>query len=412
MARNRLRGDAPAVAQVDTFEITAAGAAADEVEVVISNKSVVAVVPTSPTTATVAAAVAEACADSDHPEFREVTWTSDGADVYATATTPGTPFTISAVNVTGTVTASAVSNVTPSGGPNHWDDPLNWSAGTVPATGEDVDLQDLDVDVKWGLAQSGVTLASLNLHSTFTGRLGLIPFNGSYYEYRATELAIGATLCVVGEGDGAGSPMIRLNTGSVQTNLRVKGTGAASAQGQPAVWWRGTHASNAVVVTRGTVGLAYELGQAATLASLRVGSTGGLSDAVVWGGAGLSLTAHVQASGDVTLLNTVSTVVKNGGTLTLGGLAVAVTSIVGQNGDINFDATGTVTTTDLFDGCTLVLDRDPRAGKTFTTLRLYAGSGLTDENEVAAFTNPVQVKCKLRQLKVFEIGADIAVQRS
>lgn len=412
MARNKLRGDAPAVPQLDTFEITAAGTAGDEVAVVISNKTVTAVVPATPTTTTVAAAVAAACADSAYPEFREVTWSSDGADVYAEAETAGRPFAVAAVNVTGTVTASAVSNVTPSGGPNHWDDPLNWSAGTVPATGEDVDLQDLDVDVLWGLGQSGVTLASLNIYSTYTGKIGRLPFNGDYYEYRDTELAVGATLCVIGEGDGGGSPMIRLNNGSVQTDLRVKRTGAAAQQGQPAVWWRGTHASNACVVTRGAVGLAYELGGAATLASLKVGSGGGASDATVKGGAGLSLTALVQASGDVTLLNTVGTVVKPAGVLTLAGLGVAITSMTGQNGDINFDATGTVTTADLFDGCTLNLDRDPRTGKTFTTLRLYAGAGLTDQNEAAAFTNPVAVKCTLEQLKVFRIGADINVQRS
>ena len=91
MARNKFRGDAPNVAQISQFTVTGAGAAADTVIVTINRKTVTAVVPATPTTTTVAAAIAAACAASSFAEFKEATWTSSGAVVYATASTPGVP---------------------------------------------------------------------------------------------------------------------------------------------------------------------------------------------------------------------------------------------------------------------------------------------------------------------------------
>lgn len=411
MARNRLRGDSPPVAQVSQFTVTGAGTAGDSVLVKISNKTVTGTVPVAPTTTTTAAAIVTALSAATFDEFTEVVWSSVGAVVYGTAGTAGVPFTIDSVSVTGTVTVSAVSTPTTSAGPNHWDDPLNWSAGTVPANTEDVDLQDSDTDLLYGLGQSLVTLNSLNIYSTYTGKIGLPDYSGAYYEYRPTELAIGATTITVGEGDGDGSALMRLNTGSTQTSLIVKNTSTPSTQGTPALWWKGTHASNAAVVTRGSVGLGYRLGDAATLASLKIGSQGGSTDAIIYGGAALSLTALTQVSGRVSLLGTLGTIAIDDGVLTLAGTGISVTTFTGRGGYVYFDGTGTVTNSTIGTGCVLDLSRDPRTGKTFTNITCNAGSGLDDRNKVATFTNGPIFNCKLSEMKVLDLGDLIQINR-
>lgn len=412
MARNKFRGDAPAVAQVQEFQITGAGTAGDEVTVPISNKSVVAVVPATPTATTVATAVAAALAASEEPEFQEVVWTSDADYVVGTADDPGQPFEIGTITVSGTVTVGAVTETVASRGPHHWDDPNNWSLALVPISTHDVDFQDCAVDVKFGLAQSGVTLASLNFHSTYTGSVGLAPQEGSYYQYRPTELTIGATAVTIGAGDGSGSPMIRLNTGAVQTAINVMGTSTAGLQGQPALWWRGTHAANTLTVTRGAVGLAYSYGDAATLATLFVGSRGGSTDALVYAGEGLTLGALTQTSGTLACEGTCTTITLDGGTLTMTGAAIAVTTLSARGGTFNFDGLGTVTTAEFGTGALLDLSRDPRAGKVFTNITMYAKSGIKDPNKSGTFTNGLVLKCEIDEVQPHELGDLLTLTRS
>ena len=413
MARNKFRGDAPAVAQVQEFQITGAGTAGDEVTVPISNKSVVAVVPATPTATTVADAVAAALGASEEPEFKEVVWTTDGVDVViGTSETPGRPFVIGTIAVTGTVTVGAVSITTASKGPNHWDDANNWSLGAVPVSTNDVDLQDCAVDIRYGLAQSAVTLASFNIHSTYTGRIGLTPQEGTYFQYRATELAISATTITIGAGDGSGSPMIRLNTGSVQTALNVMGTSTAGLQGQPALWWRGTHASNTMTVTRGAVGVAYSYGDVATLTTLFVGSRGGSADALVYTGVGLTLATLTQTSGTLAFEGTCTTITLDGGTLTATGPSIAVTTLTARGGTFNFDGLGTITTAQFGTGALLDLSRDPRTGKTFTNITLYAKSGIKDPNKSGTFTNGLVLKCEIDEVQPHDLGDLLTLTRS
>ena len=411
MARNKFRGDSLPVAQVSQFPITLAGGATDTVTVNISNKYVTAVAGASPTTTTIAAAVATACANSQITEFLEITWTSIGPTVYATASTAGVPFILGTIAVTGTTTVGAVTTPTASSGPHHWDDPTNWSLGIIPISTHDVDIQDVSVDILYGIAQSAVTLNSLNIYSTFTGKIGLIPYNGNYYEYRNTDLQISATTVQIGAGQGSGSSMIRLNTGSVATAMQIWATSTASLQGTPAIWWTGTNASNTLSVTRGSVGLAYQLGTTAQLSSLQIGSQGGSSDSQVYGGVGLTLATLAQVSGSAYLLNGMTTITTDGGTLTLAGTSMAITTLTGRGGTINFDGTGTVTNT-VLGNAFLDLSRDPRSGKTFTNLTLNAGAGLNDPNKVATFTNPIALTCHLKDISPLELGDILNIARS
>lgn len=412
MARNKIRGDAQPVAQVSEFTITGAGTAGDTITVPVGNKSVVVTVPTAPTVASVAAACSAALAAAEWQEFTEIEWTDDGVDtVVATANPAGKPFEIGTIAVSGTVTVGAVSTPTASSGPNHWDDPTNWSLGAVPVNGDDVDLIDCDVDLSYGLDQTGVTLASLNIHSTYTGKLGLPDQNGDYFEYRDTELKIGVTALNVGMGDGAGSPLIKVNGLAVASTVKVFGTSTSGVQGQPAFWWKGTNAANAMVVTRGSVGIAFNFGEVATLASLRVGSRGSETDSQIYIGAGLTLTTLAVVSGAVQSEVSATTVTVDGGTLTQGGTSVSITTLTIRGGTVNWDATGTVTTTVLGTGSALDLSRDPRTGKTFTNLTVNAGATLLDPNKVGTFTNGIVINSELAGVTL-TLGDLITISRS
>jgi len=170
MAVRRWRGDAPAVSQVT--EITPANVeVGDTFQLLIGGKTV-SYAAQAATVANVTAGLAAAVSGSALPEFAELTATEDGTKLTLTAATAGRPFEVSTATINGgasdTQTLTAVS-VTASSGPEHWDAPQNWSGGTVPISGDEVYIEDTDASIRYGLDQSGVDLASLNIAASFTG---------------------------------------------------------------------------------------------------------------------------------------------------------------------------------------------------------------------------------------------------
>lgn len=156
--------------------------------------------------------------------------------------------------------------VTASAGPNHWDTAANWLPVGVPITGDDVRFEIGNSDCVYGIDQTGITLASLWIAMTWTGKLGLPRKNSNgYLEYRTTALTCGITSCLVGYGDGSGPGKVALNTLAVQTAVEVRGSGGSSDVGIPAVTWRGSHASNVVTILDGEFGTAPYSDQSATM---------------------------------------------------------------------------------------------------------------------------------------------------
>lgn len=162
-----------------------------------------------------------------------------------------------------------VSSFVASSGPNHWDTAANWVPSGVPANSDDVRFEIGSSDCLYGLAQSSVTLASLHVSMSYSGKIGLPRNNADgYLEYRPCELAIGATSILIGHGDGSGPGKVALNVGSVQTTVEVRGSGGSTDIGIPAVTWRGTHASNVVTVLDGDFGTAPYSDQTAVIDTL------------------------------------------------------------------------------------------------------------------------------------------------
>jgi len=210
---------------------------------------------TSTSIATIISALAtawNALSSSQYAEHAEYTAAASGTtDVTFTHDTAGVPGTISVATTEsggGAADAQTVSitNTTPATGPNFWDNAANWSTGVLPADGDTVSIENSTVSILYGLSQSSIEPAALNIYSTFTGTIGLPKTNatGRYPEYRSQYLVIGPALCHIGIGNGPGSGRIKIDFGSDQVALTVSNSGQGVETGIEAILVKGTHVDN------------------------------------------------------------------------------------------------------------------------------------------------------------------------
>lgn len=190
----------------------------------------------------------------------EFTGNQSGTDVELTA---------DGSSLTGTGTESlTVAESVASRGPNHWDDPLNWTPAGVPVTGETVSFEFGSSDCLYGIDQSAVLLASLQIAAGYSGNIGLKRINQSgFFEYRLRDLTIGATEIIIGHGDGSGSGKIQIDTGEDETAIVIHSTGGSSESGVPAFTWRGQHIANNVELLNGQFGTAVYSDQTSRIAT-------------------------------------------------------------------------------------------------------------------------------------------------
>ena len=170
---NYFLGSADAVAQVATGSIdTVDGTPANNTFIVTIGGVAVSVVGDTDV-ATTATNLRTALNASTHPYFEAITWSGSAGDIIGTADAAGAPF-IAALTETGagTGTVTDFAATTASSGPNHWDTAVNWSLAVVPVNTDDVRIRDSDVTIAWGLAQSAVTLDTMKVDRSYTGRVG------------------------------------------------------------------------------------------------------------------------------------------------------------------------------------------------------------------------------------------------
>lgn len=389
------------------------------------NSKVVSTLGTGGTAATTAAALQSLLVASTIPEFAEGVWTVLTDTITCTAPNDGTPMTLTSSVSGGAGTIGAVSTATSPVSAYDWATASNWSTGAVPINGDTVDLTQSSIPIKFGLAQSGVTLAVMNADSTFTTSVGLPRYNttarsanGSstpYIEYRPTELAIGITALNVGQGTGAGCTMFNVNFGSVQNATTVYRAGTSSQQGQPTIQLRGTHASNSLIVLAGSVGWAFTAGQVGTLATLKLGyETQQQSDASVVVGAGSTLSSctATQNGGNLQFSSNLSALTMNSGTAT-GFLTATVSTLDVEGGTYYHQSTGTITTGTIGSNGTMDFSQDPR-GRTITNLTVDGGGELNDPNKTCTFTNPISCPSGITGKfgAVLNLGTNFSIQRS
>lgn len=327
-----------------------------------------------------------------YPEFAEYTAAvGSSTTMTLTADKAGVPGTIAvATTETGGGAADAqtlsISNTTVATGPNFWSNAENWSTGAVPVNSDSVYFENSNIDVLYGLDQSAVTVTLLQIAKSYTGRIGLPRTNANgYIEYRNTYLAIGATTCTIGQGDGSGSRRIKINFGTVQTAASVFGSASSEENGVPAINLKGTNASNTITVTEGSFGSCVFATETATWATVRIGhEQNQQTDVSAYFGSGNTLSGTFKQTGGVVVSDaTVTTLNRYGGEMTLRS-AAAATTVNNYGGVLWHESTGTITTLNNY--ATFRKDRFIGAN-TITTTNLYKGSQTLDPGGTITWTN-------------------------
>ncbi len=432
MSTRRWRGNAVALKQSSTFAVTGVWATGDTLTATINGKDLVltigAVVNVADVVAAMAAAVNASSAGEnllgsesrnvggqEIAEFQEIEALDQSPNIAIRAKTAGKPVTITfTANTVGSGDVGAETVVTAATGPNHWDNADNWTGGAVPVNGDDVVFDSGNVPVLYGLSQTAVTLASLTVTQGYSGAIGLSEINGDgtrYSEYRPTYLAISATAVTIGDDEGPVSGRIKLDTGTNACALNVRNSGQALESGVPAILWKGAHASNAVNVLRGHVGIAFFAGETATVPALRVGFVANpAGDAKVTCGAGVALADVDLSGGAVEIRSATTTVQMTDGELVL--LAGAHASVEIDGGTVFYRSTGTLTSAKVGGGGTLDFSRDMRS-RTVTNCEIHARAALNDPYKTVTFTNGVDLyRCSIADLVELNLGEHLTLTPS
>jgi trimeric autotransporter adhesin len=414
------KGDAQAVAQVTRCSVGGTIEADDVFTLTVGSKSISVTAGSTVAADVVAGIVAawNALSGAQYPEFAAIAASdAGGGDLDLTAKTAGVPFTVTLSTTESgggaaddqTFTQSAV---TPASGGAFWDAGANWSSGSVPAGGDDVIIQNSGNPILYGLDQSAVTLDSLSIDQSFTGTIGLPRTNAAgYVEYRDQYLKIGATTITIGRGDGAGSGRIKIDTLAVQTTINVLNSGGAVENGVKPILWKGTHASNTVLVNKGSIAAAHFAGETAAIAVLKQGyrtNVAGDSDIRLGAGCSLGSCAITKLGGTLEVNSSFTSLTQlHGETLILAG-SPGVLSIAG--GAVRYKSAGTYTSATVSGGGELDFRQDlqPRTG---TNTTLHKGAALRDPAQTVTFANPIALECELADVTL-ELGSSFNLQRS
>ncbi len=380
-------GNAPAVAHVSKITVTGTWATNDTATLTCGSVSVTFTVGGTQTIAAVVAGLEAAWNASAAGEMAEVTAADATPDITFTMDSgnAGMPVEVTGYESTaGDGALGAQTDTTPNSGPNCWDSAANWSfLGTtrsLPITGDDVVYENSPFPCLWGLAQSGILLASLTRKETFTGTLGLprnntTDANNPYVEYRPTYLEIGATTVTLGLGTGTGSGRFKLDTGANQTALSVLNSGTRVEAGVNSILWKGTHVDNTWFVNKGDLGIAIFAGETANFDDAGVGFIGAqAADATVDIGEGVTQKAAgiiTINGGTVNTLHDPINLVQTAGDVTVGGTATP-TSLSIRGGTYRWNHTGTANWLYLSAGGVIDFRGDMRA-KGCSSINLYGG---------------------------------------
>jgi hypothetical protein len=404
---NKWRGDAPAVAQVNT--VTPASVTIGNVFTLTINGKTVSFTATAATVANVTAGLVAAVAASTIAEFQEVTAADNTTNLTLTANTAGRPFTQTSSSATGSGSAGhslTTSTSTANSGPNNWDVAANWSLGAVPVNSDDVFIADSDVDILYGLGQSAVTLTSLNIAASFTGKIGLPQVNesGGYYEYRSRYLNVLATTVNIGYGEGSGSGRLLLDLGANATTLIITSTGSPVDQAIPALCVKGSGSTYTPTILSGSVGFAVETGQTATLDTVTVSG-----DSTVMLGSGCTLTTVTVNAGVVTMNSGATTLNVVAGEVHV--LAGAVTTLNVDGGTVFYRSTGTITTLKVGTEATIDFTRDPRA-RTVSACTVETTGTIIDTYKSVTWTTGIDlIRCSLSEVTI-DLGTHVTITPS
>jgi len=410
MSDLRWTGAATAVAQVDT--ITPGGTIeADDLFILTitgwdGTSTAISVAAGGTTVADVTAAMVAAWNASTHPLCTPITATDNTTNLTLTADTAGEAFSVAATTTEaggGAADAQTFSRAatTASAGPKHWDDVNNWDTGALPGAGagENVYIENADAEILYGLDQSGIanTLDSLNVGLSFTGKIGYdgaSGFAGSYLQIKATAIKIGYNYT---GGSPSGSSLVMIDSGATASAITVEGSGLSASQIKQSIRLLANNASTNINVLKGSVGVAQDVGETATIGILFLSYSASRStDANVIVGEGVTLTTLTKNAGTCYLGCAVTTVNNDFGSLNTFGEG-AITTLNMNGGVVSLSSSGTITTLNIIGG---IADfAKSLTARTVTTLKIgidgsliYDPSVLTLTNDIAAYDATGNIK--------------------
>lgn len=416
-------GNAAAVVEIKTITVGGTCADAETATITINGKSLVLTLVGTESTANVAIAIKEMwmaggrldgtgttdatsnAGGAAFGEFAEVSATVSGSVVTLICETPGKPFTVSVSETfaSGTLTLATVQAAT---GPNFWDNPKNWSSGSVPANNDTVVFRDSDVSCKYNLPAIGVSDVEVTaeIHATYRGELGLRRINRDnpslpYYEYRTPRVPEfgygGAGTSIthrVGIGSGPGSKLIKLShtgDGSLTVGAIVYKTDASNDLSERALQLE-LYNSTAV----GTVSIFS--GQVALSPTQLVGTLKVIDGDVLYSGNSGNLAVEqsggkVEQSDEAGVGGTLALSITGGSYLSRLRSASGNVSATVEDASLEWSSDVTLATLEIRNKGVVVGDRDLRA-LTITNCDLYAGAALLMGNgRAVTYTNGIDL---------------------
>lgn len=338
------RGDAPAVAQVDTVVIGGSWATGESASITINGKSVTFTVGATQTGAAVVAGLVAAWNASVVPEHAEITAADANPNVTLTCDTAGMPFTatVSESSAAGTIT---ISTTTANSGPAVASVLANYSTGALPTNDDTLVFENSGQDCLYDLeALAAVTGLTIIVRQSYSGKIGLPRehVNGSYryVEYRPRYFKAGMDVVSIGAGDGRGSGRTMIDAVGSSPTVTIYNSAQSIESGIPPILIKGTGASTTIDVVRGLLGIAIFYGETGSVSILSVGYTSSQnSDSTVVYGSGATIGSIRQTGGKFTGESGITSLVQEAGEATFNGsAAVADADIHGTVYD-NTDAT-------------------------------------------------------------------------
>lgn len=269
-----------------------------------------------------------------------VKWTTNATKALITSTSSLT------LSVSPTFTRTDVVSGT---GPYHFDNIANWSQGSLPADNDTIVFADGAVDCRYGLSQSGLTPAQIDIYRSYRGAIGL-PENredGSretldrYLRIGQASDGIASTVVNIGlgeEGSGEGPTLVRLNLGDqvFSAFIRYSQVGVAART----VSIIGTASTNKVYATGGDIALGLYPDDTVNVSDLQLlpAAEGG-DGLVVTTGDGATITALTQQGGTSELAKPPASILLLGGSARVGGSGKPNTVEI-ANADLTWMASG------------------------------------------------------------------------
>jgi len=437
MAVKVWRGTAVGIKQVDTATVSGTWTAGDEAYLEINGSRLVVTIGAATTVADVAEAVTAAInatskTDSlvgtetrnfggqELPELTEITASNTATEVVLEGNTAGMPFTTTwptpSTASTGDISATTTTAAT---GPNHFDNDDNWSTGAVPVAADQIVFQDSAIDCLYGLSQYSVTNCTIQIDSSFTGRIGLAPRNANNYdEYRQRHLAIIPTTAargiVIGGGPGNGSPRINLDPSTTAVQAVINFTASAESGTKAAVDLVNM-AGATVAIRQGSLSLAATASNSASVATLEMTyNTQVATDALVYVGTKGRIDNINKSGGELRFVNTdggtVASCVSRAGVVEFHG-NIGVTFLDVQGGQVIWKSTGTLASPKVGGAGVLDFSQDADAKTVTNPIERYSNnSRIVDPNKVV--TNLRIDNNEVSDMTNLELGTDFRITRA